>query len=271
MKKTDSYKSFMKSDYHCYKHSTYFNVYDKLFEPYRNKNVTFVEIGILEGGSLHMWRDFFGDKARIIGVDLNPDSKKWEKFGFEIYIGSQSDIHFWDKFFKKTGPVDIVLDDGGHTYDQQIITVESVLENLNDKGVLVVEDTHTSYQEGFGSLKYSFIEYTKLMIDKVNYRFGNLNDRKSENRFWSIEIFESIVAFHINIKSVDIISYPIINNGKRDFAKDFRMKGFSKSFYFFRRILKKKIFRNKIIKILKKPFKEFYYRLSSKSKIFFKY
>ena len=36
-----------------------------------------------------MWRDYFGKDARIIGIDLNPEAKKWEKHGFEIFIGNQ--------------------------------------------------------------------------------------------------------------------------------------------------------------------------------------
>ena len=40
------------------------------------------------GGSLLMWKKFFGDNARIIGVDLYPETKKLEKQGFEIFIGT---------------------------------------------------------------------------------------------------------------------------------------------------------------------------------------
>ena len=83
-KKTKSYKSFLKSKYSCIKCINYFNIYDELFKKYRNKKITFVEIGIFSGGSLFMWRDYFGKKARIIGIDLNPESKRFEKYGFEI-------------------------------------------------------------------------------------------------------------------------------------------------------------------------------------------
>ena len=48
-----------------------------------------------------MWKNFFGKKARIIGIDLNPEAKKFEKDGFEIIIGDQSSEVFWKKFFKK--------------------------------------------------------------------------------------------------------------------------------------------------------------------------
>ena len=61
---TKSYKAYKKSPYKSIKHSSYFPVYDHLFGSYIGKEITFVEIGILGGGSLYMWREFFGKKAR---------------------------------------------------------------------------------------------------------------------------------------------------------------------------------------------------------------
>ena len=84
-----------------------------------------MEVGIYGGGSLHIWKKFFHPKSRIIGIDLNPDSKKYEKFGYEIHIGDQENSLFWKKFYKKVGKVDILLDDGGHTDSQQIQTLVS--------------------------------------------------------------------------------------------------------------------------------------------------
>ena len=67
-----SYKAFLNSPYKSMKHSTYFQVYDHLFSNYINSEITFVEIGVLSGGSLFFWQDFFGPDARIIGIDFNP-------------------------------------------------------------------------------------------------------------------------------------------------------------------------------------------------------
>ncbi|MDB9877756.1 class I SAM-dependent methyltransferase [Amylibacter sp.] len=240
MKKNDTYQSYIKSPYKSIKLSTYFDSYDHFFSKYRNQNITFVEIGVLGGVSLFMWRDYFGPKARIIGVDLNPNAKKWEKSGFEIYIGSQSDINFWETFTKDVGLIDVVLDDGGHTYEQQIITTECLLPSMNDGGIIVVEDTHTSYMEGFGPKKKSFIEYTKMLIDKLNMRFGEFCGSESERRFWSIEVVESMVALKINKKASNLKSELINNGGMDDLAQDFRyadnpsIEGFNKIVSFFK-------------------------------------
>ena len=69
MEATDAYAAFVESPHPTFKHTTYFHVYEELFAKYRGKPVTFVEVGILDGGSLFMWRKFFGQSARIIGID----------------------------------------------------------------------------------------------------------------------------------------------------------------------------------------------------------
>jgi hypothetical protein len=127
------YESYRKSPYLSVKHSSYFQVYEAVLNKYRNKAIMFVEVGVLSGGSLFMWRDYFSEPARIIGIDLNPVSKRWEKDGFEIYIGSQSDVNFWDELFKSIGNVDVVLDDGGHTYEQQIVTTSKCISHIKEK------------------------------------------------------------------------------------------------------------------------------------------
>ena len=227
MKKSKSFLAYSQSPYRSIKHNTYFQVYDNLFARFRNKKITFLEIGVLGGGSLFMWRKFFGKDARIIGVDMNPNAKKWEKYGFEIFIGSQSNEQFWYDFINKVGKIDIVLDDGEHTYDQQIITTEMLLGNINDGGILVVEDTHTSCMSGFGNQKYSFINYTKKLIDHINFRFSSFSNIESEKRVWSIQIYESIVAFLINKHGTDTVSAPTDNGGKNDSSKDFRYEDHS--------------------------------------------
>ena len=88
MNMSDIYKAYKNSPYKSIKHSTYFDSYDHFFSKYRNQKITFVEIGVLGGGSLFMWRNYFGPEARIIGIDLNPNAKKWDEHGFKIYLGS---------------------------------------------------------------------------------------------------------------------------------------------------------------------------------------
>ena len=79
--------------------------------------------------------------------------------------------------------------------------------------MLVVEDTHTSYRDGFGPRKYSFINYVNHLINTANYRFSSLNPVKSNKRIYSIQSFESIVAFHVDTKKATLPSQITSNNG----------------------------------------------------------
>ncbi len=78
---------FENLELYCTKHQKYFEIYEEILSKYVDKKIIVVEIGVLSGGSLLMWKKFFGEKARIIGIDLNEKAKELEKYGFEIFIG----------------------------------------------------------------------------------------------------------------------------------------------------------------------------------------
>ena len=75
---------FYKSPYFSGKHTSYFETYEKLLENFVGKEIVLVEVGINNGGSLFMWREFLGKKARIIGIDNNDKCLELKKFGFDI-------------------------------------------------------------------------------------------------------------------------------------------------------------------------------------------
>ena len=207
-KNLDIYKCYKESHLHSSKANIYFNIYDELFHKYRNKKITFVEIGVKWGGSLLMWKNFFGNDARIIGIDLYSETKKLEKHGFEIFIGDQSSDIFWKNFFSEVGKIDILLDDGGHTNENQILTLNNVINNVNDDGLIVVEDTSSNYSKNFfNPSKYSFINYSKFLIDdlygKNEEKFelqGVVKKNSLNDSIYSIKFFNSIVAFFIDRK-----------------------------------------------------------------------
>ncbi len=208
------------------KYDSYFPVYEELLAKYVSKSITLVEVGVFNGGSLFMWREYFGPNARIIGIDLNPIAKDWEKFGFEIFIGDQSDSSFWESFYKEVGQIDVLIDDGGHTNLQQITTSHYAIQNIKDGGVLIVEDTHTSYFREYGNpFKYSFISFAKHVSDAINSRASALKRSKNYwEKVYSMNFYESIVAFHINRKACKA-SMPTSNHGLTKDADDFRYHG----------------------------------------------
>src|SRR6185312_15910237 len=149
----------------------YFEVYDRHFSKYRGKEVTILEIGTWQGGSMQMWKQYFGDKAKIYGMDINPDCKQVEEENIKIFIGSQSDRAFLRKIKEEIPPIDILIDDGGHTMLQQIVTFEELFDHIKADGVYLCEDMHTAYWTRWGGghkRKGSFLEYSKNFIDWIN-------------------------------------------------------------------------------------------------------
>lgn len=209
------------------KYDSYFPAYEALLQKYVDRELTIVEVGIFNGGSLFMWREFFGPKARIIGIDLNPDAREWEKHGFEIYIGDQSSGQFWLELFQKIGKVDILIDDGGHTNRQQIVTSHYAIQNINDGGLLIVEDVHTNYFREFGNpSRYSFVNFAHRIVDGVNSRSYALRRAYTQysSRVYSVSFFESIVAFQVDSRLCRQ-SVPTSNNGVSRGVTDFRYQG----------------------------------------------
>src|SRR5271168_3886972 len=75
----------------------YFDIYDRHFSKFRNTDVHVLEIGIYSGGSLDMWRNYFGAGSHIYGVDIEPDCQAYESDGVRILIGDQADRSFWSR------------------------------------------------------------------------------------------------------------------------------------------------------------------------------
>src|SRR5215469_13685137 len=68
----------------------YLRHYQPLFAPWRDEPINVIEIGVAHGSSLSVWKNYFS-KANIVGVDINPDCKRYELDRAIVEIGSQID------------------------------------------------------------------------------------------------------------------------------------------------------------------------------------
>lgn len=149
----------------------YFEVYERHFSRFRGKEVHMVEFGVSQGGSLQMWKDYFGPKAHIYGVDINPHCMGFADDETPVFIGDQEDRSFLQELGRKIPKIDILLDDGGHTMRQQINTFEELFPLIDNNGVYLCEDLSTSYWPKFGGghqKSGTFIEYSKRFIDQLH-------------------------------------------------------------------------------------------------------
>lgn len=151
----------------------YLDVYERYFARYRGQPLRMLEIGVSQGGSLEMWRRYFGSEATIIGIDINPQSADCVDPPNQVRIGSQADSQFLKSVVDEMGPPDIILDDGSHIAAHQAASFRALFPLLKDGGLYVIEDLHTSYWggcfEGGYQREGTAIELSKQLVDDMHH------------------------------------------------------------------------------------------------------
>jgi len=169
-----------------HKWAHYFDVYHRHLSRFRGKKITMLEIGVSQGGSLDMWREYFGDGLTLFAIDIDERCKQFEREGVTIFIGDQGDRQFLRHVREQMPPLDILIDDGGHTMKQQIRTFEELYGHVREDGVFMCEDLCTSYMRRYGGgfrKKGSFIEYSKNFIDQINAWFSENKSKLDVSEF----------------------------------------------------------------------------------------
>lgn len=178
----------------------YFDIYERHFDRFREKKPVMLEIGIMGGGSVAMWREYFGPGCQIIGLDINQQCKQHEDEQIDIFIGSQDDPKVIADIFEKYPHIDIVLDDGSHFSPHMIQTFQLVYNRMSPQGVYLVEDTHANYWPDWnGGLRKSdtFIEFAKAKVDELHavHTLNALPPTELTASTDSIVFYDSIVVF----------------------------------------------------------------------------
>lgn len=128
----------------------YIPLYDRYFRQFRGTPVRLLEIGVAGGGSLMMWRRYFGEAATVFGVDIDESCRKFDGEGARVRIGSQDDPQFLESVVSEMGGVDLVIDDGSHQMPHVQASLDILFPLLNEQGVYLIEDMHTAYWPRFG-------------------------------------------------------------------------------------------------------------------------
>ena len=192
---------------HKWKH--YFQAYEKHFCRYVDRPLMFLEIGCGEGGSLQMWKRYFGSHARIIGIDIRPECSAFQEDQIAIRIGHQTDTVFLRRILDEFGTPDIVLDDGSHIMQHMSETFAYLFPLTAPDGVYMVEDLHTVYWNEYGGglrRPSSFLELCKHLIDEMNADFsrGALPPTEFTRSTLSMHFYDSLVVFERGLKTRNI-------------------------------------------------------------------
>jgi hypothetical protein len=138
----------------------YFDAYHRHFAPFVGRKVNVLEIGIYSGGSLDLWRSYFGEQSHIYGVDIEEACRAYANEHVTVVIGDQADRGFWKSFRSRVEGIDILIDDGGHTLEQQQITLEEMLPSLRPGGVYLCEDVHGNF--------HKFASFAAGLVNELN-------------------------------------------------------------------------------------------------------
>lgn len=188
-----------KSDLLVHKWHHYIPIYDKYFGAYRNKRFRFLEIGVSKGGSLRMWRQYFGPEAIIFGVDVDPACSAHNGAFAEVRIGSQSDAEFLMRVVEEMGGVDVVLDDGSHRMSDIVFSMRTLFPLLNKNGLYLIEDLHTAYWKKYGGgvgSSRNFFSVMRNVIDDMHrwYHHKPMSEQLISENCAGLHVHDSIVV-----------------------------------------------------------------------------
>jgi hypothetical protein len=138
-----------KSSVHKFNGRTFLDIYEKYFFQFKEKEITIVEIGVLNGASLNLWKEYFTN-SKIIGIDIDPSKKKYIQDRIEVFIGSQDSDNLISEIKDKyPDGIDIVIDDGSHINSLTISSFNLLFSHLKKGGIYIIEDTHCTYGTDF--------------------------------------------------------------------------------------------------------------------------
>ena len=192
-----------------WKFDHYFEIYDRHFRRFREKDVHVLEIGVYSGGSLDMWRSYFGPKAKIYGVDLEPACRMYEGNNVKIFIGNQHDRDFWKSFREQVPNLDVVIDDASHQTEDQIVSFEELFPHLCSGGVYLCEDVTWAYNR--------FASYAHGITHKLNdFRRVKQSFDDPERR-----IVAECTPFQSAVSSVHFYPYVVVFERTKSAVKEF--------------------------------------------------
>ena len=178
-KKYDTDKSSQRNNVtnvrHCHPYTLF---YEGLFKNKKNKPLKIAELGILDGASLLMWKEYFTN-AKIYGFEYYDELINDFKQNFNNDRITLSNIDVTNKdnivnaFRELNVLYDIIIDDSTHQFEDQIKVIENTYQYLKPGGILIIEDIFKSYNENdyinrLTPILKNFQDYYFVELDHVN-------------------------------------------------------------------------------------------------------
>lgn len=198
------YKTDKVDTHHTYNGMTYCDIYERYLSKNRLQVKKFVEIGIRDGCSLRMWKEYFPN-AHIYGIDIDPRCKQFEEDRITCFIGDQNNEEFLLKIKEEIGEYDVLLDDGSHITEHQIKTFNILYDGCKDNGFYIIEDLQNSYEE--------ILNHHNLRNIWPGMKYNEINDSLKNFRSKFVDFREAKIKdldFYRANKLFSIHNYPMI-------------------------------------------------------------
>ncbi|MEM7500315.1 MAG: class I SAM-dependent methyltransferase [Pseudomonadota bacterium] len=177
----------------------YLEIYERHLGHLRGTEFRMLEIGVFRGGSLELWRQYFGEKAIIYGIDIDPRCAAYDGQGGQVRIGSQDDPAFLARVVEEMGGVDVVIDDGSHDSRHITASFEALFPRLSEGGVYIAEDLHCCYWPSFSGgyrWPWSFISVAKGLVDDMHHWYHRRGERNraAAGHLKALHFYDSMVV-----------------------------------------------------------------------------
>ena len=151
----------------------YLDVYDRSFQHLRGKQISLLEIGVQNGGSLEVWAKYFPRAKTILGCDIDPKCGElsYDDDRISVIVSDANSDQGFEAVTKKASSFDIIIDDGSHKSSDIVGTFGRYFDLLKPGGLYVAEDLHCSYWptfEGGIFAERSAMAFFKALIDLIN-------------------------------------------------------------------------------------------------------
>ncbi len=126
---------------------SYIEVYEELLAPYRETSLDIIEIGLYDGHSYLMWKEYFTggyvfgidvDEQPLGKVDLRPVMDANRNFVTLCDGSDEKEVEM--RFPLEWHRWDVVIDDAAHTLEQQLKIYSVWKERLRPGAIYIIED-----------------------------------------------------------------------------------------------------------------------------------
>jgi hypothetical protein len=180
-----SQRNNVTNERHCHPYTLF---YEGLFKNKKYENLNIAELGILDGGSLLMWQEYFTN-ANIYGFEYNNDlinnfKQNYNNDRITIeYINVKDKNSIINAFNNVNVLYDIIIEDTTHMFEDQIRVIENSYQHLKPGGILIIENIFKSYDEKtyintLSPILHYFQDYYFIELDHINKNSTGWNNDK---------------------------------------------------------------------------------------------